>query len=123
MENYFIYLNRYLYKCKDTSMNVTTENYISKAKDLILDEDLESLEDLWNTISHVIRDRSKAISYDLIFRECYFFSINQKKIKVVKWLEDHFQEFDPVIQNRLKQTMTYAKYLKKSKQVASPSRE
>ena len=43
-------------------MNVTTENYISKAKDLILDEDLDSLEDLWNTISQVIRDRSLSIS-------------------------------------------------------------
>ena len=104
-------------------MNVTTENYISKAKDLILDEDLESLQDLWNTIAQIIRERSKAISYDLIFRDCYFFSINQKKVNVVKWLEDHFQEFDPVIQNRLRQIMTYAKYLKNSKQVASPSTE
>jgi hypothetical protein len=96
-------------------MNVTTENYISTAKDLILDEDLELLEDLWNTIAQVIRERSLSISYDLIFRDCYFFSINQKKVKVVEWLEDHFQEFDPVIQNRLRQTMTYANYLKKSK--------
>ena len=104
-------------------MNVTTENYISKAKDLILDEDLDSLEDLWNTISQVIRDRSLSISYDLIFRDCYFFSINQKKVKVVKWLEEHFEHFDPVIQNRLRQTMTYAKYLKKSKQVSSLERE
>ena len=104
-------------------MNVTTENYISKAKDLILDEDLDSLEDLWNTISQVIRDRSLSISYDLIFRDCYFFSINQKKVKVVKWLEEHFEHFDPVIRNRLRQTMTYAKYLKTSKQVASLTRE
>jgi hypothetical protein len=36
-------------------MNVTTENYISKAKDLIQDEDLDSLEDLWNTIAQIIR--------------------------------------------------------------------
>ena len=92
-------------------MNITTENYISKAKDLILDEDIESLQDLWNSIAQIIRDRSLSISYDLIFRDCYFFSINQKKVKVVKWLENHFQEFDPVIQNRLRQTMTYAKYL------------
>jgi hypothetical protein len=101
-------------------MNVTTENYISKAKDLILDEDLESLETLWNTIAQVIRDRSKAISYDLIFRDCYFFSINQKKIKVIKWLEDHFQEFDPVIQNRLRQIMTYAKYLADLRSIERP---
>ena len=92
-------------------MNVTTENYISKAKDLIQDEDLDSLEDLWNTIAQIIRGRSFSISYDLIFRDCYFFSINQKKIKVVAWLEEHFKHFDPVIQNRLRQTMTYAKYL------------
>ena len=104
-------------------MNVATENYISEAKDLILNEDLESLEELWYSIAQVILSRSKAISYDLIFRDCYFFSINQKKVKVVKWLEDHFEHFDPVIQNRLRQTMTYAKYLKNSKQVASPSRE
>jgi hypothetical protein len=96
-------------------MNVTTEKYISRAKDLIIDEDLDSLEDLWNTISQIIRDRSHSISYDLIFRDCYFFSINQKKIKVVKWLEHHFEYFDPVIRNRLRQTMTYAKYLKKSR--------
>ncbi len=96
-------------------MNVTTENYISKAKDLILDEDLDSLEDLWNTIAQIICGRSLSISYDLIFRDCYFFSINQKKVKVVKWLEDHFEHFDPVIQNRLRHTMTYAKYLKTSR--------
>jgi hypothetical protein len=96
-------------------MNVTTENYILKAKDLVLDEDLESLEDLWNTIAQVICERSCSISYDLIFSDCYLFSINRKKIKVVEWLEDHFKHFDPVIQNRLRQTMIYAKYLKKSR--------
>ena len=96
-------------------MNITTENYISNAKDLILMEDIDSLEDIWNNIAQVIRDRSKAISYDIIFRDCYFFSINQKKVKVVKWLEDHFEYFDPVIRNRLRHTMTYAKYLKKSR--------
>ena len=49
-------------------MNVATENYISEAKDLILNEDLESLEELWYSIAQVILSRSKAISYDLIFR-------------------------------------------------------
>ena len=102
-------------------MNVTTENYISKAKDLILDEDLDSLEDLWNTISQVIRDRSLSISYDLIFRDCYFFSINQKKERATKWMEEQFETLSPVIQNKLHQTMTYAKYLKKTKQSTKSS--
>ena len=101
-------------------MNVATENYISEAKDLILNEDLESLEELWHSISQVILSRSKAISYDLIFRDCYFFSINQKKEKVSKWLEDQFQTLSPIIQNKLHQTMIYAKYLKKSKQGLFP---
>ena len=98
-------------------MNVATENYISEAKDLILNEDLESLEELWYSIAQVILSRSKAISYDLIFRDCYFFSINQKKKRVTKWMEDQFKTLDPVIQNKLHQTMTYAKYLKKTKQL------
>ena len=101
-------------------MNVATENYISEAKDLILNEDLESLEELWYSIALVILSRSKAISYDLIFRDCYFFSINQKKEKIIKWLEEQFETLSPVIQNKLHQTMTYAKYLKKSKQGLFP---
>ena len=107
-------------------MNIATENYISEAKDLILKDDLESLEELWYSIAQVILSRSKAISYDLIFRDCYFFSINQRKERVTKWLEDQFKTLSPVIQNKLHQTMTpsadcgaskvtYAKYLKKSK--------
>ena len=101
-------------------MNVATENYISEAKEFILNEDLESLEELWYSIADVILLRSKAISYDLIFRDCYFFSINQKKEKIIKWLEDQFETLSPVIQNKLHQTMTYAKYLKKSKQGLFP---
>ncbi len=96
-------------------MNVSTEKYIAVAKDIILEDDIESLEELWYSIAQVVITRSKAISYDLIFKDSYFFAINRKKVKSVKWLETYFESLDPVIQNKLKQTMTYAKYLKKTR--------
>lgn len=98
-------------------MNVTTEKYINEAKEIILSDDIDALEEIWDSISDVIRSRSKAISYDLIFRDCYLFSINQKKIQSVKWLEDQYQTLDPIIQNKLRQTMTYAKYIKNTKNI------
>ena len=94
-------------------MNVRMENWIDEGKFYIDNNNLDDFFEMIYRIEEDTKNPSIVINYDTIFRSLYLYSITSRKEEITTWLEESlFPTFNEVIQNKLRDTMKYAKYLK-----------
>lgn len=92
-------------------MNKLNQDILYTIKKIITCNNLDELQEYYNHL----QTSDKQINYDYIFQQSYIHSCLLHRTKIIGWLTELFNKFDPIIQIALKHVFTYGKYLQNKK--------
>lgn len=83
------------------------EEFVKFCKDRITHDDLESLQDAFQT---AIQDQAP-YAWEYVYQKLYLHACLKKKQSIVDWLTPLFSMLDPIQQIALRQLFSYGRYL------------
>ena len=93
-----------------------TNNIIRECKKMIKNENLQELEEYYNTLDKYQTFISNMVAYEYIFQKIFIHSCNYGNKEIIEWMFERYIEMDNIRKIGLRQLFYYGKYiLKKNK--------
>ncbi len=81
------------------------DGFLKFCKELIEKDNLEGLQEVYSESAH------EHYPWEYIYQKLYLHACLKKKHRIVKWLNEMFEHFDPIQKIALRQMFSYGKYL------------
>jgi hypothetical protein len=81
------------------------DGFLKFCKELIEKDNLEGLQEVYSESAH------EQYPWEYIYQKLYLHACLKKKHRIVKWLNEMFEQFDPIQKIALRQMFSYGKYL------------
>lgn len=91
-------------------MSTLEDHIVRTIKPFVEKGDLDSLQNIW--IEY--RDHTefpREVGWDYVFQKVYLHAALKKQAHMCTWMEEMFQEFDPIVQIGMRQTFAYGRVL------------
>jgi hypothetical protein len=89
---------------------IIEDQLLSIIKPNIEKGNLEGLCQLYNEYTNET-DFGRELAWDYIFQKMYIHASLKKQVAILKWLDELYNEFDPIQQIAMRQMFSYSRYL------------